>query len=58
MSPTPSPARDVPHKTKECGQKNTVCITAVELEKNVTSYDIFFFNVRTYDYDYYSSMEA
>ena len=29
----------MPQKTKKCGQKNTV--TAIELEKNVTSYEIF-----------------
>ena len=37
MSPTPQSASDVPQNTKKCGQKNTVCFTAVELEKNVTS---------------------
>ena len=31
-------------KTNKCGQKNTaVCFTAVELEKNVTSYLVRFF---------------
>ena len=34
--------------TKRCGQKNTVCFTAVELEKNVASYrDFFLILVRT-----------
>ena len=42
-------------KQKKCGQKSTVCFTAVELEKNVTSYEIFFFNSRAHEYC--SSME-
>ena len=45
-------------KQKKCGQKSTVCFTAVELEKNVTSYEIFF---EKYSYvrvqQYCSSME-
>ena len=30
----------MPQKTKKCGQKGTVCFSAVELQKNVKSYEI------------------
>ena len=41
-------------KNKEMWTKNTVCFTAVELEKTLHVRD-FFFNTRTYEYC--SSME-
>ena len=40
MSPTPQSASDVPQKKSNVDKKH--CFTAVELEKNVTSYEIFF----------------
>ena len=42
MSPTPQSAWVVPQKTKKCGQKALVFhFSVIELEKNVTSWEIF-----------------